>query len=100
MFESQPFPHLMCVVYILRMGVELTTRIYFLLPQGCIPFEAKAVESPAALAAMAKGQNFTNPSDLGDGERPGPPFHELQLHTTFLARTLCFHAFSPLTIFA
>jgi hypothetical protein len=34
---------------------------------GCIPFEAKAVESPAALAAMAKGQNFTNPSDLGDG---------------------------------
>ena len=92
MFESQPFPHLMCVVYILRMGVELTTRIYFLLPQGCIPFEAKAVESPAALAAMAKGQNFTNPSDLGDGERPGPPFHELQLHTTFLARTLCFPA--------
>lgn len=99
MFESQPFPHLVCCLYSSH-GLELTTRIYFLLPQGCIPFEAKAVESPAALAAMAKGQNFTNPSDLGDGERPGPPFHELQLHTTFLARTLCFHAFSPLTIFA
>mgnify|MGYP001260999857 CR=1 FL=1 len=34
-----------------------------------MPLEARAIESPAALAAAAKGQNFTNPSDLGDGYR-------------------------------
>lgn len=35
----------------------------------CAPFQAKAVEAPAALAAAAKGENFKNPSDLGDGFR-------------------------------
>ena len=34
-----------------------------------MPLEARAIESPAALAAAARGQNFTNPSDLGDGYR-------------------------------
>jgi len=36
---------------------------------GFVPLEARAVESPAALAAAAKGENFKNPSDLGDGFR-------------------------------